>query len=728
MMKTYPRVLFVRIMMAVAFSTVSVNSLASTASVSFVQLRAAIPQLPTSTVAVSYSRPQIAGDLNIVVVGWNDTAAAVRSITDTQGNKYSLAVGPTKGTALTQCIYYAQNILGGRNRVIVKFDQAAISPDIRVLEYSGLDTVAPMDQTSGASGNSAITSSGPAATHFPNELIFGANTVFTGNQGAGGGFVARIITSPDSDLAEDKVVTATGNYSATASLGASGPWVMQMLALKGRSGNNVPINVSVSPSTVTLQSGQSKQFTSAVTGTSNNSVTWTAVLGSISPSGIYTAPTGGQTQDTVSAISVADSTKYASASVVIQSSDGKAHWTVANQQPVTQEYYPGTIWTTPLPADVGSHLYPHSDAIVSNMFDGDSNGSYATASVTQMVPSGNAEGNAFHYASQADPIFKIVSVNQRASNSKYDPTGKYFHFPAGATFDGTTGDTGIAIWDQSTDLDHTPGGRIFSTYIYNGGSAFVNHLPTNCTATTPSQADAQSACQLHLNYAGYDHPFKQLKPWNTSVSWTSMNDSDGARFIRLQEIMQNTMNHALMLDYQCGRSSTGNGIADGYVFPAYGAANGCSFVDSLRPLNGNLFWLDSGYDCTSLPLVQQAVCRAMQVYGGYIADTGGDQDGLFVRKLEGGIAANDKGVNSPFFNNRQTSTPAWIITNGQLSCPGGGYPKTCTGPNRLAVAEDSATSATKVVIPFFNMPGVLPHLHIIDPCIPKRMAGQPGAC
>jgi hypothetical protein len=403
-------------------------------------------------------------------------------------------------------------------------------------------------------------------------------------------------------------------------------------------------------------------------------------------------------------------------------------WSAPNQQPATQEYYPGTIWTTPLPQDVKSHLYSNSDAIVSNIFGGDTNGAGATASIMQTTPNGNASGNAFHYASQADPVFKVVSVNHRPSNSKYDPTGKYFHFPSGATFDGTTGDTGIAIWDQSTDLDPTPGGRIFSTYIYNGGSAFVNHLPTNCTATTPAQADAQPACQLSLNYADYDYPYNQSAPYGTGLAWTSMNDSEGSRYVRLQEIMQNTMNHAVMLNYQCGLSTTGNGIADGYVFPAYGAANGCSFVDPLRPQNGNLFWLDSGYNCSSLPLVQQAICQAMQVYGGYIADTGGDQDGVFVRKLEGGIAANDQGVNSPFFNNLHTDTPAWIVANGQLSCPGGGYPKTCTGPNRLAVVEDSPTSATKVVIPFFNMPGMLPHLHIVDPCIPKRMAGQPGAC
>ncbi len=89
-----------------------------------------------------------------------------------------------------------------------------------------------MDVTAAASGSGTTTNSGSATTKFASELIFGANTVFTGNKGPGTGFTARIITSPDSDLAEDEVVSVTGSYSATAPLGSSGAWVMQMATFK----------------------------------------------------------------------------------------------------------------------------------------------------------------------------------------------------------------------------------------------------------------------------------------------------------------------------------------------------------------------------------------------------------------------------------------------------------------------------------------------------------------
>jgi hypothetical protein len=53
-----------------------------------------------------------------------------------------------------------------------------------------------------------------------------------GFSAAGGGFSTRIITSPDLDIAEDRFVTATGSYSATASHNGSAAWVTQVGTLR----------------------------------------------------------------------------------------------------------------------------------------------------------------------------------------------------------------------------------------------------------------------------------------------------------------------------------------------------------------------------------------------------------------------------------------------------------------------------------------------------------------
>src|SRR5512146_1627015 len=62
-------------------------------TISYVQSNAATPQTPQTTVSVTFAGAQTAGDLNIVVVGWNDSTATVSAVTDAAGNAYARAVG-----------------------------------------------------------------------------------------------------------------------------------------------------------------------------------------------------------------------------------------------------------------------------------------------------------------------------------------------------------------------------------------------------------------------------------------------------------------------------------------------------------------------------------------------------------------------------------------------------------------------------------------------------------
>src|SRR5262249_30453279 len=132
------------------------------------------------SVSVAYTAAQSAGNLNVVVVGWNDTQAAVTSVSDSKGNVYTRAIGPTQGSGLSQSIYYARNIAAaaaGANQVTVAFSPAATYPDIRILEYSGVDPTNPVDTSVGGVGNSLSSSSGTAVTSSANALLVGANMV-----------------------------------------------------------------------------------------------------------------------------------------------------------------------------------------------------------------------------------------------------------------------------------------------------------------------------------------------------------------------------------------------------------------------------------------------------------------------------------------------------------------------------------------------------------------------
>jgi len=201
---------------------------ATPSTIKSVQVAAATPQTPMSAVSVTYPSAQTAGDLNVVVVGWNDTSSSVESVTDSHNNTYTLAVGPVRGTGLSQSIYYAKNVGSGSNTVTATFNQAAAAVDLRALEYSGADTLNPLDATASATGSSSTASSGSAPTNAVNELVVAADMVDTANSGPGRGFTKRIITSPDGDLVEDEIVSTAGTYGATAPLTSSGPWVMQM--------------------------------------------------------------------------------------------------------------------------------------------------------------------------------------------------------------------------------------------------------------------------------------------------------------------------------------------------------------------------------------------------------------------------------------------------------------------------------------------------------------------
>jgi Protein of unknown function (DUF4038)/IPT/TIG domain/Putative collagen-binding domain of a collagenase/Fibronectin type III domain len=207
-------------------------------TVTFRQVNYATPQTPQSTVTVPFTAAQLAGDLNVVVVGWNDTTAQVQSVADTAGNAYVLAVGPTIHAGIaTQSIYYARNIApAAANTVTVMFTTAARYPDIRIAEYGGIDPISPVDATAAAQGTGTTSSSGSLTTTSANDLLVAANVVQTRTTGAGSGFTNRVITSPDADILEDRTVTAAGSYTATADVAPAAAWVMQMVAFRAAGG------------------------------------------------------------------------------------------------------------------------------------------------------------------------------------------------------------------------------------------------------------------------------------------------------------------------------------------------------------------------------------------------------------------------------------------------------------------------------------------------------------
>ena len=238
----------------------------------FVQAAYAVPQTPQATVAVSYSGAQNAGNLNVVIVGWNDASSQVTSVSDTAGNVYTRAVGPTVQPGVqSQAMYYAAGIAGGAgNTVTVSFSRPVSYPDVRIAEYRGIDASQPVAAVKGASGTGVTSNSGSVTTTTAPVLLVAGNYVTTVTTAPGAGFTARFITAPNGSILEDRVVTAPGSYSATARLN-SGGWVMQLVAFRGAAQGGSDTQPPTAPTNVTA----------TVAGSTQINLTWTAATDNV---------------------------------------------------------------------------------------------------------------------------------------------------------------------------------------------------------------------------------------------------------------------------------------------------------------------------------------------------------------------------------------------------------------------------------------------------------------
>ncbi len=128
-------------------------------------------------------------------------------------------------------------------------------------------------------------------------------------------------------------ISASGLYTAPASPGTHSVAATSVADPTRRATATVTVtaptavSITVSPTSASLNTGQTQQFTASVSGTSNTAVSWSVdgvaggntSVGTVSGSGLYTAPASAGTHQ-VSATSVADRSKGAAAAVTVSAS------------------------------------------------------------------------------------------------------------------------------------------------------------------------------------------------------------------------------------------------------------------------------------------------------------------------------------------------------------------------------------------------------------------------
>lgn len=134
------------------------------------------------------------------------------------------------------------------------------------------------------SGGSAPYIFGISSGSLPPGLVLNASTgSITGTPSVAGTYSFVIVVSglPDRDLALGREINPR---SKSGSVAAS-----IIVAAASSSGSATP-GISISPGTATLSSQGQQQFSASISGSANTAVTWSASAGTISGSGLFTAP------------------------------------------------------------------------------------------------------------------------------------------------------------------------------------------------------------------------------------------------------------------------------------------------------------------------------------------------------------------------------------------------------------------------------------------------------
>jgi hypothetical protein len=182
-----------------------------------------------TTLNVGFPGANTAGNAIVVYFVWSEAGSV--SLSDTRGNAYTSATGPTRWSSTWSAqTFIASNIGSGANTITATFSSTIRSfALVYVHEYSGLATIDVVDAVGAATGSSALLDSGMITTTNPSDLLFSGaasdNTVVS----SAGGYSVR--STFRGNMTADKRVSTAGAYNASGAHDGR-DWVVQVVALR----------------------------------------------------------------------------------------------------------------------------------------------------------------------------------------------------------------------------------------------------------------------------------------------------------------------------------------------------------------------------------------------------------------------------------------------------------------------------------------------------------------
>ena len=203
-----------------------------------------------SSVAVSFGSNVTSGDVVLVAVSTYD-AQTISTPTDTQGNSFTQVVTAGTSGAAVAAIYVATAKSTAADTVTCAINSAN-NIHCHVYEVSGASTTVDKTGTNSQAGT-ALTVSTSASTSNANDYVFAYfadnHSAATYTVGSGYGDTQSSIDTSggDSGFSEDKVVSATGTQTATATGSTTDTFVNLIVTLEASGSEPVVATPTFSP-------------------------------------------------------------------------------------------------------------------------------------------------------------------------------------------------------------------------------------------------------------------------------------------------------------------------------------------------------------------------------------------------------------------------------------------------------------------------------------------------
>ena len=391
-------------------------------------------------------------------------------------------------------------------------------------------------------------------------------------------------------------VTGTGSYSSAVTWSASGGTVSSsgLYTAPGTAGTytvtatsqqdgtkaagatvavTVPATitgVTVSPTAASLTTGATQQFTASVTGTGSYSsaVTWSASGGTVSSSGLYTAPGTAGTY-TVTATSQQDATKAAAATVTVTvptqapsfttqpqsqtvAAGASVMFTAAATGTPTPTYQwersaDGTTWTAISGATSATYSFTTQASDTGTQFRVKATNSVSTAtSSAAKLTVTSTQAPSFTTQPQSQTVAAGASVTfTAAATGSPTPTYQWEQSTGGATWNPLIGATGDSCTLQTGEADNGLGIRVKALNSVAGATsntALLNVQFLPGISTQPLDQKVASGTHASFLVVARGNPIPSYQ-WQRSSDGTNWSDISGATAATYELVTQTIDNH-----------------------------------------------------------------------------------------------------------------------------------------------------------------------------------------